>query len=205
MGEIHLAGHAVRLPERQREGIAGQRHGLAVELVGVAAVELEVPGGHLDVGPGLGQRLARVERLRAGEVLGVAADQRGNGEQVLAPLKGRQAAPCRLGGPGGGHGVVDVLGPGRGHLGQRGASGRVEHRGAGTGPGGPGGTVDDQVDDVDTRGRGGVSRRFCDEGHRRLLKRRGKGAQAGSGAEGGVTPASPKAPPMRSPAMRPGL
>jgi hypothetical protein len=86
-----VAGHAVRLAQRQRGVAVLERQGRAVHLVGGAAVELEVARQRDRVGAALLQRLADVERFEPREHLDVvehlAADR---AEQPAALGRGQR-------------------------------------------------------------------------------------------------------------------
>ena len=106
-----VAGHPVRLVRHGDEVAVEVRDGLAVQLVGGPAVELEVAGERDDVGLGDARGLAGVAGLDGREALGVALDQRAEPDQEAAAVERRGAAPGtvveRL--PGRRDGAVDIL------------------------------------------------------------------------------------------------
>ena len=88
-----MAGDAVRLAQRV-DGVAGEvGDGLAGQLVGGAAVELEVARQRPGVGARLGQRLADVAGLEPGQLLGALLDQPADAREQAAALGGGRPAP----------------------------------------------------------------------------------------------------------------
>ena len=104
-----VAGDAVRLAPRQHRvaGRVGNR--LAVQLVGRAAVELEVARARDDVGARLLHRLAAIARLEPRELVGVVGDRARERHEPAALLDRRELAPRAVERRArGAHGRVDV-------------------------------------------------------------------------------------------------
>jgi hypothetical protein len=120
-----VAGDTHRLTKRHAEVVAAERDGLAVQLVGVASVELEVLSGNLDVGARLGERLAGVEGLDVGQLVGTLTDQARELEKESSAPAGREAGPRGLGPAGCVDGALDVSDRRRGDLGEDLAGGGV--------------------------------------------------------------------------------
>ena len=91
-----MAGHAARLAQ-DHHLIAGEEgDGLAVDLVGGAAVELEVAGAGGDVVARLLHRLAGVVRLDIGKLVEMVEDQPAEPGQQAAAVDRRGGAPFAL-------------------------------------------------------------------------------------------------------------
>ncbi len=88
-----LAADADRLADDEARGGGGDAHGLAIDLGGEAAVEVEAGGGVVDVEPRLAERLAAAPHLELGEGARLAADARGEIEEEPRPLLCRGPAP----------------------------------------------------------------------------------------------------------------
>ena len=134
------ADDAVRLAPGVGEGRAHHRRhrqGLAVDLRRPAAVVAIDLAGHRHVDVlRLGERLADVEGLDGGELLGVLVDEVGEPEQAAAAGARVEVAPDVLeGGAGGADGPVDVGRRPRGDGGEHLAGGRVERLDGGVGLG----------------------------------------------------------------------
>ena len=83
----------MRLAQRQRRVAVEERDGVAMDLVGGAAVEFEIAHRRRDVGAPLPHRLAGVARLQRGKLGRVLLDQQAEPRQAAAPLERRHAAP----------------------------------------------------------------------------------------------------------------
>ena len=134
-----VAGDAVRLAQRQRGVAVGERDGLAMHLVGRATVELQVTGHRHRIGAALLDRLADIQRLQAGQLVGAGQRQGAHLQQDAAALGGGQLAPGageRV--VGGGHRGIHVGGGAAGDLRQQAAVAGVQQRqGLAAGAGAP--------------------------------------------------------------------
>ncbi|MCY1514833.1 hypothetical protein D9M68_493920 [compost metagenome] len=104
-----VGGDAQRFAD-QLDGIVFlEGDGLAVHLVGGAAVELEIARQHRDVGACCGHGLAGVARLQAGQLFMVRQHALAEAQQQPAAFQRRHAAPFAVQRPARGlHGGVDV-------------------------------------------------------------------------------------------------
>ena len=118
---LALAGHVVAVHEGNL---------LAMELVGGAAIELEIAGGGLDIGARGAHRLAAVARLDRRQFLGIVENQLREPHQQAAALGGGEARPGAAfeGCAGRGDGAVDIGGISLGDLGEDHAFRRRDHR-----------------------------------------------------------------------------
>ena len=116
----HLSGYTDRLGVSAWERV--------VELVGPPRVIEEVRRGERQVDVArLLDRLAAVHRLEDGELAGALLESAGDPVEVLRPLAARQVAPPRCERVAGrGHGELNVLLAGLGHLGENLFRGRVD-------------------------------------------------------------------------------
>jgi hypothetical protein len=123
-----VAGDAVRHAQRHHRAAGRVGDGLAVQLVGGAAVVLEVARAGGDVHARLLDGLAGVAAFQFGQ-LGVALrDERGQAGQRAPALGGRHATPGPVeGAPRGGHRVVDVAPVTARQRREGPAGGRVDH------------------------------------------------------------------------------
>jgi len=71
-----------------------KRDGLAMHLIGCAAVKLEISGGRHHVGTGLRQRLARIARFGLRQFVGIRGDRIRQPGKQTSPFRGRQFRPC---------------------------------------------------------------------------------------------------------------
>ena len=123
-----VAGHAMRLADRQHRvaGLVGQ--GLAVQLVGGARVELEVARDAGRVGVRLLERLAGVARFELRDLVVARADQHRQAREDASAVGGARVAPrAVVGGARGLHGAVDVGGVAARELREHLAVGGIDH------------------------------------------------------------------------------
>ncbi|CPI48523.1 Uncharacterised protein [Bordetella pertussis] len=92
----HVAGDAVRLAQRQHGIALLVGDGLAVQLVGRAAVVLEIAGDGDDVGAGLLERLAAIARFERGQLVAVLQHLERERKHEPAAFGGAEAAPGAL-------------------------------------------------------------------------------------------------------------
>ena len=85
--------HAMRYAHQADVVAVKVGNGLAVDLVGGTAVELEVARHHLDIIACHGDGLAGITRFQLCDLLGMRKDQLTQAHQQASPLGGRQAAP----------------------------------------------------------------------------------------------------------------
>ena len=172
-----VAGDAVRLAQGV-DGIAIEiGDGLAMHLIGGAAIELHVAGEGDCIGAGLFERLADIEGFEPGEVVDAlehhAADA---GENAAALGSGRAAPGAGEGGAGGGHGGIVIGGAAAGNAGDDGAVGGVLDRQGFAGDGIDPAATDEALGRIEEQGGIGLN------GHGvRGLRRLGGRGQAGSG------------------------
>ena len=88
-----LADDADRLAQRVRKEVAANRDGPAFDLVGPARIVAQGVGDAAHVALRVGDRLAAVERLERGQLVGVLLDQVGQLEEQPAAIGGVHRAP----------------------------------------------------------------------------------------------------------------
>ena len=88
-----LADHADRLPQRVGKEIAANRHGPPFDLVGPARIVAQRVRDAGHVALRVADRLAAVERLERGQLVGILLDQVGQLEEQPAPIGGVHRAP----------------------------------------------------------------------------------------------------------------